>query len=81
MDEVFLSPDGRSHRGDLHGRNPRRTGLGSLGRRLRLGQYPEAVRLGEAHHPEWRGQKRPGEMEGGSAVSPLRHQCHTTDED
>ena len=45
MDEVFLSPDGRSHRGDLHRRNPRRTGLGSLGRRLRLGQYPEAVRL------------------------------------
>ena len=51
MDEVFLSPDGRSHRGDLHRRNPRRTGPGSLGRRLRLGQYPEAVRLGEAQHP------------------------------
>ena len=81
MDEVFLSPDGRSHRGDLHRRSLRRTGPGSRGRCLRLGQYPETVRLGEAQHPEWRGYKCPGEMKGGSAVSPLRHQCHTNDED
>ena len=31
MDEVFLSPEGRSHRGDLHRRNRRGAGPGSLG--------------------------------------------------